>query len=193
MTVSDRASRGEYEDRGGPAIRAYLAEVLTSAWEPRARVVEDEVEQIAAALEELCDDAGCCLVVTTGGTGPAPRDVTPEATLAVCEKPMPGFGELMRQVSLEAVPTAILSRQTAGIRGSALIVNLPGQPKAIGECLDAVFPAIPYCVDLIGGPYLTTNEARLAAFRPKSATKPLDRGGPNMEAQAGNRPGGRRP
>ena len=172
VTVSDRASRGVYEDRGGPAIRDYLAEVLTSTWEPCTRVVEDEVDQIAAALRELCDDEGCCLVVTTGGTGPAARDVTPEATLAVCDKEMPGFGELMRQVSLLAVPTAILSRQTAGIRGSSLIVNLPGQPKAIGECLDAVFPAIPYCVDLIGGPYLTTNEARIKAFRPKSAKKP---------------------
>ena len=172
VTVSDRASRGVYEDRGGPAIREYLAEVLTSPWEPCARVVEDEVEKIAAALRELCDEEGCCLVVTTGGTGPAARDVTPEATLAVSEKEMPGFGELMRQVSLLAVPTAILSRQTAGIRGSSLIVNLPGQPKAIGECLDAVFPAIPYCVDLIGGPYLTTNEARIVAFRPKSAKKP---------------------
>ncbi len=172
VTVSDRASRGVYEDRGGPAIRGYLVEVLTSTWEPCARVVEDEVDQIAAALRELCDDEGCCLVVTTGGTGPAARDVTPEATLAVCDKEMPGFGELMRQVSLLAVPTAILSRQTAGIRGSSLLVNLPGQPKAIGECLDAVFPAIPYCVDLIGGPYLTTNEARIKAFRPKSAKKP---------------------
>ena len=172
VTVSDRASRGVYEDRGGPAIRDYLAEVLTSPWESCARVVEDEVDQIAAALRELCDDEGCCLVVTTGGTGPALRDVTPEATLAVCDKEMPGFGELMRQVSLLAVPTAILSRQTAGIRGSSLIVNLPGQPKAIGECLDAVFPAIPYCVDLIGGPYLTTNEERIKAFRPKSAKKP---------------------
>ena len=172
VTVSDRASRGVYEDRGGPAIRDYLAEVLTSSWEPCARVVEDEVEQIAGALRELCDEEGCCLVVTTGGTGPAARDVTPEATLAVSEKEMPGFGEMMRQVSLLAVPTAILSRQTAGIRGSSLIVNLPGQPKAIGECLDAVFPAIPYCVDLIGGPYLTTNEERIEAFRPKSAKKP---------------------
>ncbi len=172
VTVSDRASRGVYEDRGGPAIRDYLAEVLTSSWDPCARVVEDEVEQISAALRELCDEEDCCLVVTTGGTGPAARDVTPEATLAVSEKEMPGFGELMRQVSLLAVPTAILSRQTAGIRGSSLIVNLPGQPKAIGECLDAVFPAIPYCVDLIGGPYLTTNEERIKAFRPKSAKKP---------------------
>ncbi|MFQ5731759.1 MAG: molybdopterin adenylyltransferase [Planctomycetaceae bacterium] len=167
VTVSDRASRGEYEDRGGPAIREYLQEVLTSAWEPVARVISDERPEIEQTLRELCDDAGCCLVITTGGTGPAQRDVTPEATEAVAEKMMPGFGELMRAVSLEKVPTAILSRQTAGIRGGALIVNLPGQPRAIRECLDAVFPAIPYCVDLIGGPYLTTDEARLAAFRPK--------------------------
>ena len=167
LTVSDRASRGEYEDRGGPAIHEYLGEVLTSSWEPVARVIPDEREGIEAALIELVDREGCCLVVTTGGTGPAPRDVTPEATLAVCEKEMPGFGELMRTVSLRAVPTEILSRQTAGIRGGALIVNLPGQPKAIGECLDAVFPAIPYCVDLIGGPFLTTDESRLVAFRPK--------------------------
>ena len=158
VTVSDRASRGEYEDLGGPAIREEMGRILTTPWEPVARVVPDEQSEIEAALRDLCDTEGCCLVVTTGGTGPAPRDVTPEATLDVAEKPMPGFGELMRQVSLKAVPTAILSRQTACIRGGALIVNLPGQPKAIGECLDAVFPAIPYCVDLIGGPYLETKE-----------------------------------
>jgi molybdopterin adenylyltransferase len=167
LTVSDRASRGVYEDRGGPAIREYLDEVLTSPWEPVVRVIADERGEIEDVLEELCEQEGCCLVVTTGGTGPAARDVTPEATEAVCEKMMPGFGELMRKVSLDKVPTAILSRQTAGIRGSSLIVNLPGQPRAIRECLDAVFPAIPYCVDLIGGPYLTTNEARIVAFRPK--------------------------
>lgn len=167
VTVSDRASRGEYEDRGGPAIRDYLDEVLTSSWESVARVIPDEPRVIEQALIELCDQEGCCLVITTGGTGPSKRDITPEATEAVCEKMMPGFGELMRKVSLEKVPTAILSRQTAGIRGGALIVNLPGQPKAIGECLDAVFPAIPYCIDLIEGPFLTTNEARLVAFRPK--------------------------
>lgn len=171
VTVSDRASRGEYEDRGGPAIHAYLTEVLTSPWEPRARVVPDEQEVIEAALVELCEE-GCALVVTTGGTGPAARDVTPEATEAVSEKLMPGFGELMRKVSLEVVPTAILSRQTAGIRGRTLIVNLPGQPKAIGECLDAVFPAIPYCIDLLEGPYLETNEARIVAFRPKKKKGP---------------------
>jgi molybdopterin adenylyltransferase len=167
LTVSDRASRGVYDDKGGPAIREYLDEVLTSAWEPVARMVPDERKEIEDTLEELCEQEGCCLVVTTGGTGPAARDVTPEATETVCEKMMPGFGELMRKVSLEKVPTAILSRQTAGIRGSTLILNLPGQPRAIRECLDAVFPAIPYCVDLIGGPYLITNEARIVAFRPK--------------------------
>jgi molybdopterin adenylyltransferase len=167
LTVSDRASRGEYEDRGGPAIREYLLEILTSPWEPVARVISDEQALIEQTLRELCDDEGCCLVITTGGTGPAARDVTPEATEAVAEKLMPGFGELMRKVSLEKVPTAILSRQTAAIRGGTLIVNLPGQPKAIRECLDAVFPAIPYCVDLIGGPYLTTDEAKIVAFRPK--------------------------
>ena len=167
VTVSDRASRGEYEDRGGPALHAYFEEVLTSPWEPIARVISDDQSLIESTLKELCDDEGCSLVVTTGGTGPAARDVTPEATEAVAEKLMPGFGELMRQVSLQAVPTAILSRQTAIIRGKALIVNLPGQPKAIGECLDAVMPAIPYCLDLIGAAYITTNEDRIKAFRPK--------------------------
>ena len=167
VTVSDRASRGEYEDRGGPAIRAYLEEVLTSPWLAVARIVPDEQGVVEEALCQLCDDEGCCLVITTGGTGPAARDITTEATEAVCEKIMPGFGELMRKVSLEKVATAILSRQTAGIRGSSLLINLPGQPKAIGECLDAVFPAVPYCIDLIGGPYLTTDESRLIAFRPK--------------------------
>ena len=167
VTVSDRASRGEYEDRGGPAIHEYLGDVLSSPWEPVARVIPDEPAVVEQALIELCDDEACCLVITTGGTGPSQRDITPEATEAVCEKMMPGFGELMRKVSLEKVATAILSRQTAGIRGGALIVNLPGQPKAICECLDAVFPAIPYCIDLIEGPFLTTNEDRLVAFRPK--------------------------
>lgn len=166
VTVSDRASCGQYEDRGGPAIAEYLAEVLLSPWEPVAVVIPDDRVIIEATLRRLSQD-GCCLIVTTGGTGPAPRDVTPEATEAVCEKMMPGFGELMRKVSLEKVPTAILSRQTAGILGRSLIVNLPGQPKAIGECLDAVFPAIPYCIDLIGGPRLETNADRIVAFRPK--------------------------
>ena len=167
VTVSDRASRGEYEDRGGPAIRRYLEEVLTSPWEGLDRIVPDDVEALGEVLRELCDVARCALVITTGGTGPAARDITPEVTEQVSEKLLPGFGELMRQVSLRAVPTAILSRQTAGVRGSSLIVNLPGQPKAIAECLDAVFPAIPYAVDLIGGPYLTTDPARVEAFRPK--------------------------
>jgi len=167
VTVSDRASQGVYEDRGGPAIRGYLAEILTSPFEAVSRVIADERPLIEATLMELCDAERCCLVITTGGTGPAIRDVTPEATLAVCEKEMPGFGELMRKVSLEKVPTAILSRQTAGIRGKSLIVNLPGQPRAIRECLDAIFPAIPYCIDLLDGPYLTTDETKVKAFRPK--------------------------
>ena len=167
ITVSDRASRGEYEDKGGPAIVDYFREVLTSPWEPVARVIPDDQTLIEETLIELCDEAGCCIVVTTGGTGPAVRDVTPEATVAVAHKLMPGFGELMRKVSLDKVPTAILSRQTAAIRGKSLIVNLPGQPKAIRECLDAVMPAIPYCVDLIDGPRLETNPDRIVAFRPK--------------------------
>ena len=166
VTVSDRASRGEYEDRGGPAIESYLDEVLASPWATVYRVIADDLDGIVATLRELSDQ-GCCLIVTTGGTGPAVRDVTPEATEMVCEKMMPGFGELMRQVSLQAVPTAILSRQTAGICSSSLIVNLPGQPKAISECLDAVFPAIPYCIDLLDGPRLETNAARIQAFRPR--------------------------
>ena len=172
LTVSDRASRGEYADEGGPAIRGYLSEVLASPWQARERVVPDELDTIVAALREL-SEAGCCLVVTTGGTGPAPRDVTPEATERVCTKMLPGFGELMRQVSLRYVPTAILSRQTAGVCGRALIVNLPGRPKSIRECLEAVFPAIPYCVDLIHTgqstpPRLETKPDRLVAFRPKA-------------------------
>ena len=165
LTVSDRASRGEYKDRGGPAINDYLHEVLASTWEADVEIVSDDVRSITQSLESMVE-RGCCLIITTGGTGPAARDVTPEATETVCQKMMPGFGELMRKVSLEKVPTAILSRQTAGICNSSLIVNLPGQPKAIAECLDAVFPAIPYCIDLIGGPYLETNEDRLVAFRP---------------------------
>jgi molybdopterin adenylyltransferase len=171
LTVSDRASRGEYADEGGPAIRDYLAEVLSSPWEARERIVPDDLDTITAAIRELAA-SGCCLIVTTGGTGPAPRDVTPEATERACTKLLPGFGELMRKVSLESVPTAILSRQTAGVCGRALVVNLPGRPKSIRECLDAVFPAIPYCVDLIhtgaaDPPRLDTNPKRLVAFRPK--------------------------
>ncbi|MCY3832846.1 MAG: molybdopterin adenylyltransferase [Chloroflexi bacterium] len=168
LTVSDRAHRGVYEDLGGPAIRDYMSEALTNDWEAVAQVVPDEMEAIQSALIEMIDVRGCSLVVTTGGTGPAVRDITPEATEAVCEKMLPGFGELMRQVSLQYVPTAILSRQTAGVRGQALIVNLPGKPSAIRDCLDAVMPAIPYCVDLIEGAYLTTDESRVKAFRPKA-------------------------
>jgi molybdopterin adenylyltransferase len=169
VTVSDRASKGVYEDKGGPAIRECLTQILSCAWESVARVIPDERPLIEATLKELCDTEGCCLVVTTGGTGPARRDVTPEATEAVCDKLLDGFGELMRQVSLKFVPTAILSRQIAGVRGRSLIVNLPGKPSAIRDCLLAVFPAIPYCIDLIEGPYLTTNEAMVKAFRPKSS------------------------
>ncbi len=167
VTVSDRASRGEYEDLGGPAIQAYFEEILTNEWAPVRRLISDDQPGIEAALKGLADDDGCCLIVTTGGTGPAKRDVTPEATEAVADKLMPGFGELMRSVSLKYVPTAILSRQTGVIRGSSLIVNLPGKPKSIRECLDAVMPAIPYCIDLIEGPYLTTDESKVVAFRPK--------------------------
>lgn len=165
LTVSDRATRGEYEDRGGPAIREYLERVVKSPFTPESKMVTDDVPEIESALRSLCET--CCVVVTTGGTGPAPRDVTPEATEAVCDKMMPGFGEAMRAVSLTKVPTAILSRQTAGICGKSLIINLPGSPKAIAECLDAVFAAVPYCVDLIGGPFIETNEEHIVAFRPK--------------------------
>ncbi len=174
VTVSDRASRGDYQDLGGPAMCEWFEAALTSPWEAVSRLVPDEQEQIEAVLRELCDQQGCCLVVTTGGTGPALRDITPEATEAVCEKMMPGFGELMRQESLKFVPTAILSRQTAGIRGKSLIINLPGKPSAIADCLNAVFPAVPYCIDLIEGPYLESDEAVCKAFRPKHAKKPQD-------------------
>jgi molybdopterin adenylyltransferase len=167
VTISDRASQGVYQDLGGPAIRDCLTEILSCAWEAVPRLIPDERPQIEATLIELCDKKQCCLVVTTGGTGPALRDVTPEATEAVCHKILDGFGELMRAISLKVVPTAILSRQIAGVRGKSLIVNLPGKPSAIRDCLLAVFPAIPYCVDLIDGPYLTTNEAVVKAFRPK--------------------------
>ena len=169
LTISDRASRGEYQDKGGPAIHAWFTRVLTSPWEAVAKVIPDEQPEIEAALRHLSDVEYCCLIVTTGGTGPALRDVTPEATEAVCEKMMRGFGELMRTASLKFVPTAILSRQTAGIRGKSLMVNLPGRPKAVAENLAAVFPASPYCVELIGGPRLETNPARIAAYRPPQA------------------------
>lgn len=167
VTVSDRASKGIYQDEGGPAIEAWLAKALTSEWVPVPRIIPDEQAGIEATLRDLADAEGCCLIVTTGGTGPAVRDVTPEATEAVCDKMMPGFGELMRQESLKVVPTAILSRQTAGIRGRSLIVNLPGKPSAIADCLQAVMPAIPYCVDLIEGPFLETDADVCKAFRPK--------------------------
>lgn len=171
LTVSDRASRGEYEDRGGPGIRDYLDRVMASSWSAQAEVVADEQDEVEAAIRSLAA-AGCCLILTTGGTGPAPRDVTTEATQAACSKELPGFGEAMRTASLQAVPTAILSRQTAGICDGALVINLPGQPKAIAECLDAVFAAVPYCVDLIGGPYISTDPAHIVTFRPKAAIKP---------------------
>jgi len=168
LTISDRASRGDYEDLGGPAIEATFRAYLRSPWEKVYRCIPDEQTLIERTLIELVDVERCDLVVTTGGTGPAKRDVTPEATEAVCEKMMPGFGELMRATSLRYVPTAILSRQTAGIRGAALIVNLPGKPKSIRECLDAVFPAIPYCLDLIGAAYLEHDPEVIQVFRPKA-------------------------
>jgi len=171
LTISDRASQGVYEDKGGPAIRDWLTRTLTTPWEAVARIIPDEQELIEAALCELCDTEACSLVVTTGGTGPARRDVTPEATEAVCQKMLPGFGELMRTASLKFVPTAILSRQTAGIHGKSLIVNLPGKPSAIDDCLQAVFPAIPYCLDLIEAAYLETDPQYCVAFRPAHARK----------------------
>jgi molybdopterin adenylyltransferase len=168
LTVSDRAAAGIYQDQSGPAIRETLNAYLKTPWSEFYRVVPDEGELIEDALRFLCDAEGCCLVLTTGGTGPAARDVTPEATRAVCERVLEGFGERMRAESLKVVPTAILSRQIAGTRGSSLIINLPGKPKSIRECLDAVFPAVPYCVDLIGGPFIETYEDVIKAFRPKS-------------------------
>ena len=171
LTISDRASQGVYEDRGGPAIRDWFTRALTTPWEAVARVIPDEQALIEAALIELADQEGCCLIVTTGGTGPALRDVTPEATEAVCNKMLPGFGELMRTASLKFVPTAILSRQTAGVRGKALILNLPGKPSAIDDCLQAVFPAIPYCLDLIDSDWLESDPSCCVAFRPAHAKK----------------------
>ena len=182
VSISDRASSGVYEDKGLPALRDWLSRALLNPieWEPR--LIPDEEAVIAATLRELVDDAGCDLVLTTGGTGPAPRDVTPEATLAVADKEMPGFGEQMRRIGLAFVPTSILSRQVAVIRGKSLVINLPGQPKAIAETLEGlpgatppvpgIFTAVPYCIDLIGGPYLETDEALCKAFRPKSAVRP---------------------
>jgi molybdopterin adenylyltransferase len=184
VSISDRASSGAYEDKGIPALREWFGLALSSPWRIEARLIPDEQAAIEQTLIELCDTAGCHLVLTTGGTGPAPRDVTPEATLAVAHKVMPGFGEQMRQISLNFVPTAILSRQTGVIRGKSLILNLPGQPKSIRETLEGlkdadgkqlvpgIFAAVPYCLDLIGGPYVETHEAVVKAFRPKSALRP---------------------
>ena len=182
VSVSDRASAGVYEDKGIPALQDWLGRALRNPVEWLTRLIPDDQDGISATLRELVDDAGCHLVLTTGGTGPAPRDVTPEATLAVADKLMPGFGEQMRAISLNFVPTAILSRQVAVIRGGALIINLPGQPKSIAETLQGlpqatppvhgIFAAVPYCIDLIGGPYLETDATVCAAFRPKSAQRP---------------------
>jgi molybdopterin adenylyltransferase len=182
VSISDRASSGVYEDKGIPALQAWLGQALKNPIDWQTRLIPDEQAGISAALCELVDVAGCDLVLTTGGTGPAPRDVTPEATLAVAHKVMPGFGEQMRQISLAFVPTAILSRQVAVIRGRALIINLPGQPKSIAETLQGlpqgtppvpgIFAAVPYCIDLIGGPYLETNDAFCTAWRPKNAQRP---------------------
>ncbi|MCX7662663.1 MAG: molybdopterin adenylyltransferase [Tepidimonas fonticaldi] len=184
VSISDRASQGVYEDKGLPALRDWLGRALKNPIAFVERLIPDERERISDTLIELADQAGCSLILTTGGTGPAPRDVTPEATLAVADKEMPGFGEQMRQISLRFVPTAILSRQVAVIRGRSLIINLPGQPKSIAETLEGlrdgdgkpvvhgIFAAVPYCIDLIGGPYLETDDAVCAAFRPKSAVRP---------------------
>jgi len=172
VSISDRASGGIYDDKGIPGLKAWFATALKTPWRMEARLIPDDQAAIERTLVELVDTVGCHLVLTTGGTGPAPRDVTPEATLAVAHKVMPGFGEQMRQVSLKYVPTAILSRQVAVVRGLALIINLPGQPKAIKETLDGVFPAVPYCIDLIGGPYIETHDEVCKAFRPKSAVRP---------------------
>ena len=172
VSVSDRASAGVYRDEGIPALKEWLSSAIAApAWRDETRLIADEQPQIEATLKELVDTKGCHLVLTTGGTGPATRDVTPEATLAVADKVMPGFGEQMRAVSLKYVPTAILSRQVAVVRRQALIINLPGQPKAIRETLDGVFAAVPYCIDLIGGPYIETHEAVVKTFRPKSALR----------------------
>ncbi len=172
VSISDRASAGVYRDEGIPALKEWLSAAIASpAWRDETRLIADEQALIESTLVDLVDVKGCSLVLTTGGTGPAPRDVTPEATLAVADKVMPGFGEQMRAVSLKYVPTAILSRQVAVIRKQALIINLPGQPKAIRETLDGVFAAVPYCIDLVGGPYIETHEAVVKAFRPKSALK----------------------
>jgi molybdopterin adenylyltransferase len=172
VSISDRASAGVYEDKGIPGLVEWFTAALKSPWRTETRLIPDEQPVIERALIELIDTVGCELVLTTGGTGPARRDVTPEATVAVAHKVLPGFGEQMRQISLRYVPTAILSRQVGAIRGRALILNLPGQPKAIRETLDGIFPAVPYCIDLIGGPYIETHESVCKVFRPKSAPVP---------------------
>jgi molybdopterin adenylyltransferase len=172
VSISDRASAGVYDDKGLPGLNEWFAAALKTPWRMEQRLIPDEQSEIERTLIDLVDRAGCHLVLTTGGTGPAPRDVTPEATLAIAHKVLPGFGEQMRQVSLKYVPTAILSRQVAVVRGRALIINLPGQPKAIKETLDGVFPAIPYCIDLIGGPYIETHDEVCKVLRPKSALRP---------------------
>ena len=171
LTASDRASAGDYEDISGPAIETFLSEVLTSPWQIIRKLIPDEQSEIEAALIDLVDNHNCSVIVTTGGTGPAPRDVTPEATEAVCQRMLPGFGEQMRSISLQYVSTAILSRQTAGIRGESLILNLPGSPRSIREILNEIFAAVPYCIDLIGGPYITTNPDVVDAFRPPHARR----------------------
>src|SRR5512134_4019920 len=173
VSISDRASAGVYKDEGIPSLKEWLASAIASpAWRDETRLIADERPLIEATLRELVDDKGCHLILTTGGTGPAPRDVTPEATLAVAHKVLPGFGEQMRAVSLKYVPTAILSRQVGVTRGASLILNLPGQPKAIKETLDGIFAAVPYCIDLIGGPYLEARPDTIPVFRPKSALRP---------------------
>ena len=171
LTASDRASAGEYEDLSGPAIESFLQDAVTSQWKVVRRLVADEKEDIENAIVDLIDNEGCSVVVTTGGTGPSPRDVTPEATEAVCDRMLPGFGEQMRAISMNYVPTAMLSRQTAGVRGSSLVINLPGSPRSIREILDSVFAAVPYCVDLIGGPYITTDSEVVDSFRPPHARR----------------------
>ena len=172
VSISDRASSGAYQDAGLPALQDWFTQALSSPWQSVSRLIPDEQQLIEATLIELADREGCHLILTTGGTGPAPRDVTPEATLAVAHKVLPGFGEQMRAVSLRYVPTAILSRQVGVVRGQTLILNLPGQPKAIKETLDGIFSAVPYCIDLIGGPYVETKPEIILAFRPKSAQRP---------------------
>ena len=171
LTVSDRAHKGEYEDEGGPAILQFFREAIASQWSHHYRVVPDEKSAISEAIIEMTDGLGCDVVVTTGGTGPAKRDVTPEATMDVCDRILPGFGEQMRVISLEFVPTVILSRQIGGTRGKSLIFNLPGRPKAIRETIDEIWKAVPYCVDLLGGPYIDMNDDVCNAFRPKTARR----------------------